>query len=153
MNSIDLSALDQPADATQKVGIVFGDDGEPTVGFVIVSRDSQQYRDALKRMRVAGVKRGAVKSQRFDLKTEEGAASYDDQVQSNDFELAVAVTVGWFGFTDAGKPAAFSTEAIRKAYTARPTWRERVSAALENEAGFLPVSPTNSASSPGTSSA
>jgi hypothetical protein len=152
-HSIDISQLADAGDLTQRVGVVFNDEGEPTVGFVIVGKDSQQYREAAERLRVAGVKRNAIKGTRIDTKTEEGALAFDRLVQKNEVELAVAVVVGWFGFTSGGQPAPFSVEAVRTAFKARPTWRERVSGAVENEAGFLPPSPTNSASSPGTSSA
>jgi hypothetical protein len=153
VKSIDLDDLSDTGEATQRVGVAFNDDAEPTVGFIIVGKDSSQYRETAQRLRVAGIKRGAVKSTRIDMKTEQGALEYDQTVLRNELELAVAVTVGWFGFTAAGAPAAFSEKAVRDVYAKRPTWRERVSAALENEQAFLSSSPTSSESSPATSSA
>jgi hypothetical protein len=153
MQSIDLDSLmTPPGEATQKVGVAFDDEGAPTVGFIIVGKDSKQYRDTAARLRAAGIRRGAVKSQRIDTKTEDGAAQFDAILQKNEEELAVAVIIDWFGFTSNGEPAAFSSDAVRKVFQARPTWREKVSAALENEAAFLLPLPTNSASSSGTSS-
>ena len=75
--SFDLDSLDDASPITHKVGIAFDDDGEPTVGFVVVGKDSTQYREATQRLRIAGIKRGAVKSQRIDTKTDDGATTFD----------------------------------------------------------------------------
>jgi hypothetical protein len=151
--SIDLDSLGTAGEATQRVGVAFDDDGSPTTGFVIVGKDSHQYRDTAQRLRVSGIKRQAVKAQRIDTKTDEGATAFDQLIQRNEEELAVAVVVGWFGFTAGGQPAAFSADNVRKVFKAKPSYREKVSAAMENEAAFLPPLPASSATSPGTSSA
>jgi hypothetical protein len=151
--NIYLDTLQSLDDATYKVDVAFDDDGNGTAGFSVVGKDSAAYRDAAHRMRVASIKRAAVKSQRIDTKTEQGAETLDALVQSNELELAVAATVGWYGFSDKGAPAAFTADAIRRAYTVRPTWREKVTAALENETNFLPPSSTTSVPSPGSTSA
>ena len=151
-NTVDLDMIEQSRDATQKVGVMFDSEGEPTAGFVIVGKDSPQYREVTERLRVAGVKRGANHKERIDTKTDEGALEFDRTVQRNEVEIAVAVTVGWFGFVSGGAEVPFSQTRLREVFAAKPTWRERVSIALENEAGFLPSSPATSESSPGTSS-
>lgn len=73
---IDLGTLTSvdPSEITHRVGIAFDDDGEPTAGFVVVGSDSKQYRDALERQRIAGIRRQAAKSPRINGKSEEGAA-------------------------------------------------------------------------------
>jgi hypothetical protein len=153
MQSIDLDSLmTPPGEATQKVAVAFDDEGSPSVGFIIVGKDSKQFRECERRLMIAGVKKGAQKKKGIDMSTDEGAAGFVDTQQTNEFELAVAVVVDWFGFTSNGAPAAFSADAVRKVFQARPSWREKVSAAIGNEAAFLLPSPTNSASSSGTSS-
>ena len=142
-DTIDLDSITASKEATQKVGVKFDDDGNPTAGFVIVGKDSHQYRSAEQRLRAAALKRQAQKSQRIDSKTDEGSVTLARLIDKNDEELAVAVVVDWFGFTSGGAPATFTTEAVRKAFQARPSWREKVSASLENEAGFTQSSPTN----------
>ena len=151
--NIDLDTLQSLDDATYKVDVAFDNDGNATAGFEIVGKDSTAYRDAAHRMRVTSIKRAAIKSQRIDTKTEQGAETLDALVQSNELELAVAATVGWYGFTDKGAPAAFTADAVRRAYTVRPTWREKVTAALENESNFLQPLLTISATSPALTSA
>lgn len=136
--SIDLDSLTKDDPPTKKVGIEFDDDGNPTVGFIIVSKDSAQYVNTAHLLRSAAIKRQSNKSQKLDTKTDAGAQALDQVLQENELALALAVTVGWFGFTHKGEPAPYTHEAGRNAYTKRPTWREKVTAALEAESGFLP---------------
>lgn len=152
VDGIDLDNLPQTTELTQRVGVAFDDEGEPTAGFIIVGKDSKQYRDTERRLKVTAIKRQAVKKQRIDTKTDEGAEQFADLMQKNEEELAVAVVVDWFGFKAGGQPAPFSVDGVRKVFKARPSYRDRVNAALENEAGFLPSSPPSSTSSPGSSS-
>jgi hypothetical protein len=138
---------------TQRVGITFDDEGEPLVGFVIVSKDSKAYRDTASRLRAAGIKRQANKRSRIDTTTDEGAVEFADVLESNEFELAFAVVVDWFGFTDKGQPVPFNKNVVRQMFEKRPSWRERVSAALEAEENFLKLSTANSAISRAANSA
>jgi hypothetical protein len=75
-----------PQHLRKKVGIAFDDDGAPTSGFVIVGKDSDEYRKC-----------------------------------ANDKSIA------------------------RRMLEARQSWAQRISAELENEDGFLKLSPANSA--------
>jgi hypothetical protein len=122
---------------TSQVVLAFDDEGQPKAWFDIVSKDSDQYRNAAEKLRVVGIKRGAA-GKKIDTKTDDGAARLDGIIQRNEFELAVAVVVGWGGFGAAGQPAPLTDEALRKVLTAKPTWREKIIAALEDEASFLP---------------
>ena len=145
--NIDNIALDQVeafAQSTKKVGVKFDDDGDPTVGFVIVSKDSKQYRDAASLVRAAAIRRQTNKRTRIDRSTEEGALELDSVLQENEFELALSVVVGWFGFTESDgnggqKPAEFSKDRVAQMFKVKPTWREKVSASLEEEEGFLAI--------------
>lgn len=143
MNQIfDINSIPGGGELTQKVGIAFDDEGSPTAGFVIVGKDSEQCISADQRVRIANIKRQSTKATRLDASTDGGAAKVDKLVYDNDTEKAVAVVVDWFGFTDQGAPAEFSPAKIRAMFVARPTWREKVLVALENEAAFLPNSLT-----------
>lgn len=148
---LDLLAAD-PSTLTHKVPVAWDDDGNPTAGFIIVGKDSSEYRSKAESLRAAGIKRGAIKSQRIDTKTDEGAAKLGQVMDSNDFEIAIAVTTGWFGFTRAGQPIAFDQKTVRDMFTKKPTWREKVTAALEVEGNFLPPSSKTSSNSQDTSS-
>lgn len=136
---------------TSQVVVAFDEEGQPKAWFDVVGKDSDQYRQAAEKLRLAGIKRGATR-QKIDTKTDDGAARLDGIIQRNDFELAVAVVVGWGGFGAAGKPVPLTDEALRNVLKAKPTWREKISAALEDEAGFLPKPSKTSANLPVTNS-
>lgn len=137
VDKIDLEQIEASAQATKKVGVAFNEDGEPTVGFIIVGKDSKQYREKAAQLRAKVIRRQANTKEKIDRKTEEGALKLDSIVQSNQHEEAVAVVVGWFGFESGGKPAEFSAELVDKVLKAKPTWREAITLALEDTTGFL----------------
>lgn len=145
--------LESNVEQTKDVVLVRDDDGKPSVGFIIVSKDSKQYRDKAKLLRSNGIRRQANKRTRIDTKTEDGALAFGEIVEENEYELAVAVVVGYFGLTSKGKPVPFSEDMTRKLFNAKPSWREAVSAALEEQDGFLKLSSTNSAISRAANSA
>ena len=148
----EIDTIDQITDLRQKVTFVHDDDGEPALGFIIVNKDSAQYVQRTHELRAAGIKFQAVKSRKIDSKTDEGAAKLDNLIQTTDLEIAIAVVVDWFGFTKGGVPAPFDISKVRAGLVAHPTWREKITAALEQESSFLPFSTTNSATSPPTNS-
>ena len=144
----DIDSIGTINDDRQKVALAYDEDGEPSLGFVIVSKESPQYVKRTHELRTAGIKLQAVKSRRIDSKTDEGAAQLDNLIQSTDLEIAIAVVVDWFGFTKGGESAPFDSNLVRKGLIAHPTWREKITTALENESGFLPSLTTTSAPSP-----
>lgn len=129
--------------ATKKVGLEFDDNGEPTLGFVIVGKDSKEYREAASQVRAAAIRRQTNRKTKIDRTTEEGALKLDEVLQENEHTLALAVVVGWFGFTQPDgnggqSPAEFSKERLDHMFKVKPTWREEVTKALEDSDGFLP---------------
>lgn len=150
--SFDIDSLNGSAAMTTKVGLVFDDEGEPTVGFVIVGKDSDAYRAAERRLSTVNVVRHSTKSQRIDGKTLDGAATLVDLGDARITDLTASVVVDWFGFTRAGEPIAFSAEGLRNMFKVKPTWRDKIAAALENDDAFLPKSSPTSATSPDSSS-
>jgi hypothetical protein len=137
----------QEEPGTQRVAIAWDEDGEPTDGFIIVGKDSDEYQRTISGQRQKAIRRQAVKRTRFDLKSEEGAEQLDATLRQNEFEVAAAVVVGWFGFTVNGQAAPFVRERVTQILAVKPSWKDRILAALEDEAAFLKGSPTKSASS------
>ena len=62
------------------------------------------------------------------------------------------MVVDWFGFNKAGEPVAFTVDGLRNMFEIRPTWRDKVLAALENEDNFLLILSPTSATTPDSSS-
>lgn len=138
--------------ATHKVAIATDDDGNPTVGFVIVGKDSPQYRNCLAAQRSRAIKRQANKKMRIDAKTEAGAEELDSVIQRNQSELTLAVVVDWFGFTHQGQPRPFDPSVLAQIFAARPSWKDKCAEALEVEENFLKGSTTPSLNSSSGSS-
>jgi len=122
---------------TQRVAVAWDEEGEPTDGFIIVGKDSDEYQKTLGGQRQKAIRRQAVKRTRFDLKTEEGAEQLDATLRQNEYEIAAAVVVGWYGFTVNGQPAPFVKERVTQILAVKPSWKDRILAALEDEAAFL----------------
>jgi hypothetical protein len=135
-------------EGTQRVAIEWDDEGEPTAGFIIVSKNSDEYQKTSAKHRQRQMRRQSVKKTRFDLKTEEGAQELDSTLQENQLELAQAVAVDWFGFNNRGTPLPFDKNMSNMFIAQKPVWRDRILASLEDEASFLKNSPVNSLSSP-----
>ncbi|QHJ00119.1 hypothetical protein GT347_20325 [Xylophilus rhododendri] len=137
MDSYDIALLNG-AETTFRVPFLQSALGEPKVGFIIVGKDSPQFIECEKRMRIESVKRRALAGKLIDTRTDEGAAELVGISIENEIRLAAAVTVGWFGFTDQSTEAPFDPALARKALEKRAAWRTAIMQALENESNFLP---------------
>lgn len=137
-NGFDLALLDKPETFTHRVPFGLDADGEPAFGFVIVGKDSAAYVAAENRVRAMAIRRQVAKGERIDIRTEAGSVQFVDVLRGNELDLAAAVVVGWFGINESGAPAAFDLATARKALAGRPTWRDKIIAALEVESNFLP---------------
>lgn len=122
---------------TADVVFEYNKDGTPKTGLKIVGPDSVQYLSAQVANRIRNRKRNAT-GQTIDLKTDKGQLEIEDVTKENLLNVAVAVTVGWFGFTNGGQPAAFNIETVKQIFAAKPSWQDKVIAALDREADFLP---------------
>lgn len=131
---IDINSLETEAAIVYDVPVVFAADATPTVGFKVVGKNSPQYQAKRRQLALEGVKRAAVRSKKVDTKTDDGAAEIVDAIDANETAIAVACTVGWYGFMNPSEP---NPEALLKVFTARPSWREQVLAAVENDANFF----------------
>ncbi|HEX5126488.1 MAG TPA: hypothetical protein VFW00_07085 [Rhodocyclaceae bacterium] len=135
-----IAAQEDPANPrTFKVDLTFTPDGDPLAGLIIVGKGSEQYRNESHAIRAEGFKKSARVSTAIDTKTDEGASQLVDTIDDNDRRLALAVVVGWYGFTNAGAAVEFDKRLVEAAFDKFPTWQEKVLAALGNDANFLKV--------------
>ena len=130
---IDINALASEETPVYDVAVVFDADAHPTAGFKVVGKNSPQYQAKRRQLSLDAVKRSAVRAKKVDTKTDDGAAELIDSIEGNETQLAIACVVAWYGFVN---PAELSAAALEKVFTARPTWREKVLAAIENDANF-----------------
>ena len=127
----DIANLSAPAArVTFDVPVIFDADGEPVAGIKIVGKNSDEYLKESHAVRAEGYKKSAKRKTAIDASTDEGADQLVHVIDDNQKRLALAVAVDWYGFTSNGAPAAFDKY---------PTWQDRVTAALENDANFLKV--------------
>lgn len=150
----DISNFTAPtASVTFKVPVLFDEDGEPTHGFIIVGKNSDEHREEWAKIRAEGRQRSASRKTAIDETKIEGAEKVVGLIDDNNKRLAIAVTVGWYGFTSAGAPAAFNKALVKAAFDKYPTWQDRVSSAMDEDANFLKVSSAASSTTPATNSA
>lgn len=136
--SFDLDSLNaETQQITYDVPLVFNADGDPQSGLRIVGRDSPEYRAAYKLIRTQGIQKAGHRKTAIDQKTEAGAELLFNLTESNEETLALAVVVGWFGFTKGGVEAEFNKATVSAMFKKKPTWREEVTAALANNANFI----------------
>lgn len=131
--------LDKADEATFNVAVIKDEEGEPVSGFIIVGKNSPEYQAENEAIRIEGIKRASKRSKQIDTSTDAGAALVAQTVSSNEKRLALAVTVGWFGFNSEGAPLAFNKQMVEKMYAKKPTWLAEVSNALEADGNFTKV--------------
>ena len=140
VGGFDIANLSAPAErVTFDVPVIFDADGEPVAGIRIVGKNSDEYRKENHALRAEGYKKSAKRKTAIDASTDEGADQLVHVIDDNQKRLALAVAVDWYGFTGNGTPVAFDKALIATAFDKYPTWQERVTAALENDANFLKV--------------
>ena len=127
------------APVTFDVPVIFDADGEAVAGLTIVGKNSEQYRVANNAVRAEGYKKSAKRKTAIDASTDEGADQLVHVIDDNQKRLALAVAVDWYGFTSNGAAVPFDKALIATAFEKYPTWQDRVTAALENDANFLKV--------------
>lgn len=136
----DITNLSAPAArVTFDVPVIFDADGEAVAGIRIVGKNSDEYRKESHAVRAEGYRKSSKRKTAIDASTEEGAAQLVNTIDDNQKRLALAVAVDWYGFTSNGAPVAFDKSLIAAAFDKYPTWQDRVTTALENDANFLKV--------------
>ena len=133
----DITSLDSSNQNTFDVPVVFDDNGDEVSGFKVVGKNSIEYRAARRAQEVVGIKRASVRGgKQPDAKTDAGAAYYLDYAAENEVGIAIACVTGWYGFAKDGAEIPLTAEALASVFAKRPTWREKVSAAIEVDANF-----------------
>lgn len=140
-SGFDLDQLDNTAtsEVLHKVAVIVDVDGEEKSGFLIVGKNSPEYQEAARAARIDGLKRSAKRKVALDTSTDEGAGAVAKMIEASEASLALAVVKGWFGFQQGGVEAPFNKPTVAKMLAKYPTWKDKISAALENEANFLKV--------------
>lgn len=127
------------APATFKVPLIFDADGAPVSGLIIVGKNSPQYQEIEKKVRVDNVVRSSNRKTAIDSTTEAGAEVLINTVDRNNRTTAIGVTVGWYGFVMNGAESPFDPDTVGKMFDKYPTWQGKVLTALEADANFLKV--------------
>jgi hypothetical protein len=109
--------------------------GDP-VGFKVLGPGSDEYEAAERTIQLLNIKEAAARHKAVDMTSDEGAAIAVDGGEARRQVMIDKCVVGWFGFLDEGKPAEFTPENLARLFKARPAWRRRVLAAIEDEAAF-----------------
>jgi hypothetical protein len=121
------------------VNLIFDAEGAPLAGFYIVGKNSQEYQDEKARQRIEGIMRSNQRNKQVDSATEEGAKIIAESIDKSEHSMAVAVTVGWFGFGEEGAAATFDRKVAEQILTQMPMWQTKVTQALEQDANFMKV--------------
>lgn len=139
-SGFDIDLLDSSVEAVlHKVTVVSDIDGNDKCGFFIDSKNCAEYQAATRAIRIDGLKRSTKRKSQLDTSTDEGAGVIAKLIEANEVILATAVVKDWFGFETKGVPAIFDKATVSKMFTKYPTWKDKITAALENETNFLKV--------------
>lgn len=122
---------------TYDIPFSFDAEGNVDAGITVVGKNSQQYKDAERATTRAALKKSSVRGRPLDMKKDADAEEFIDQREMTAVALATAVTVGWFGLTNAGAEYAYSPSNAKALYLKNAVVRDKVLAALEEQANFL----------------
>lgn len=135
-----LNNLSSIATVTHKCAVITDTEGNPLAGFHMVGKNSSQYREVQRQLRVEGLQRSAKRKEAVDTSTAGGAAVVIEAVDASNMRTACAVITGWFGFGEGTTEAAFDASKLESIFTQMPTWKDKVLADLEKDANFMPSS-------------
>lgn len=139
---VDLESMLSGSSKTNDVAVLFSEAGDPIAGFKVLDTTSDEFRKAKRVNDVENLQRSSARKKPIDLSTENGAGAAVDIMESGNRKLAMAITVGWYGFSADGKPADFSKDALAKMLELRPAWVDKILSKAHEAANFLPSSPT-----------
>lgn len=128
-----------PAEKTFTLSVLFDEDGNHKAGFEMVSKNSVQYRNAVRNTTVTAIKRAQTKKEQIDAKTDAGAGKVFDLTEDRNRKIAIAVVVGLPGFVSNGQPVPVSDQVLNALFDKFPTWQDAIIAQLEKDADFLAV--------------
>ena len=141
IETFDLDNLEGVQRLTAKVPVVVNSDGEDVSGFIILGKDSDEFQEVQKQLRIEGVKKSAKRKTMIDASTDDGATKLGELIADNERRLALSVVIDWFGFTRKDSEGAqvavpFDKALVEHMFTVKPTWQAKVMAALEVDANF-----------------
>src|SRR5271167_1278928 len=122
---------------TYDVPFHFDAEGNADAYITVVGKNSQQYKDAERTTTRVALKKSSVRGRPLDMKKDSDAEEFIDQREVTNVAIAAAVTVGWFGLTDKGVEYPFSAANAKALYTKHAVVRDKVLAAVEDQANFL----------------
>jgi hypothetical protein len=122
---------------TYDIPLGFDAEGEVNAAITVFSKNSQQYKDADRKLARVQLKKSSLRGRPLDFKKDSDAEEFIDQREATDVALATAVTASWFGLTDSGVEFDFTPANVKALYTGNPAIRARVLAAAEEQANFL----------------
>lgn len=140
MSQFDLNNIEESRSATFNADIGMNSETKEPVGFIVVGNNSEEFATADREVRAFNIKANSARAQKkqpLDAATDEGAM---DIAKATEVHRAIYLkhcVVGWYGFTEGGAPALFSKDGLQKVLAARPSWGERLAAAIETEANFV----------------
>ena len=133
---MELNKLKETISDRIDVPLLFDDEGAPTDGFKVVGSNSDEYQEVERKYKVLGVKKTARRGRGIDATTDNGAKELVDVLAKREDALLSACIKEIYGFTAEGKPAELNEATLAAIFTARPTWRAKVLAAIEAEQVF-----------------
>lgn len=134
--NFDINALEAATRNTFDVEVGKRDNGDP-VGFRVLGSSSEEYQKVDRAIQVLNVKESAARRKLVDMETDEGAQVVVDGGAKRRDMIIEACVVDWFGFTlGESEPAPFTAENLARVLKAKPNWRLRIVAEIENEGNF-----------------
>lgn len=137
---MDLKELSQEEELID-VALLFGEDGEPTDGFKVVSLNSAEYQECDRQWKVKNVRKSARRGRAIEASTETGARELVELVAKREFAICCACIKEIYGFTSGGSPAPLNEETLKAIFSKKPSWRTKVVNAIEAEQLFTKASP------------
>lgn len=107
----------------------------PGVAIMVVSIDSERYREAERR----------VKQLRLDRLSGRGGRANATEIDKEAFDMLVECTVDWEGFLEDGQALTCTAENVAKVYTVAPWIKEQVSVFMGDRRNFSSASSNGSA--------
>jgi hypothetical protein len=129
--------LSNDSDITYDIPLGFDAEGNVNAAITVVGKNSQQYRDADRKLARVQLKKSSLRGRPLDFKKDSDAEEFIDQRESTNIALASAVTVGWFGLTNGDAEFAFTPANVKLLYTSNAAVRDKVLLAAEEQANFL----------------
>lgn len=123
--------------AVHKVTFQQDEEGNATSGLIIVGKNSPEYQEISRKIRIANIQRSNKRNSKLDLTTESGATIIADSVDKNEREYALGVVKGWFGFTSNGKQVAFEAARLPALFDRFPQLQTKVLNELDADANFM----------------